>query len=347
MRKTAEQEGIVISGVGVVSPWGLTHKDLVNAFLYGEKEFTKSRDDSCCEKVENFAAEELIGKNGLRYLNSATRYGIYAALQCLQSANLLNQKEKMGVIIGSHLGHLDMLEKMIGEILTEGSRALSPLSSPNGAPNVIASAIGSRTGGKALNATIHNGFTSGLDALIYGCQMLTDGRADFLLVGGAEGISPYYLQWLKAHGFKHVFEGAGLILVEKSATATARGKLPQSKVVGCYSRPWQGGDSVQQCIIRLLGKTGLQINQLDAVVCAGSFNRKKPEKVALDKLGYMGSRYYCRELIGEGLAVSGLFQIIFGLELLQKGAKLVLVHQYGIPGNCSAIILSQYENKCW
>lgn len=336
-----QNDDIVVSGCGVLSPWGESG-GVINEVLLNNQMSTKNNDFGL-QTVRGFNPSQQLGKSGLRAMNSATKFGLAAALACLNDAKLDTAAvdTETGVVLGSHLGHLDKLEEMIKTILTEGSCGLSPMGSGNGAINVMASTIGMRIGARALNTTINNGYTSGLDAVQYACRLLGKNHAAYVLAGGVEAASRYYVEWLKANGCKRAFEGAGMILLEKSTTAQQRGITPLGWVKGYSTTPCINLNSVGRSIGNTLKHAGLRIREIDAFVGSGELYGEQEEVAALSRLGFTGPRLFFRQVLGEGLAITGIYQIIVGADLLKRGCRNVLIHLSGKEGNSSSLILSR------
>jgi hypothetical protein len=76
--------------------------------------------------------------------------------------------------------------RIAAAVRQEGYRAVSPLETPNASSNVIASTIAIRYGLTGPNVMLCNGATSGLDAVRLGARLIRAGRAEQVVVVGAE-----------------------------------------------------------------------------------------------------------------------------------------------------------------
>jgi 3-oxoacyl-(acyl-carrier-protein) synthase len=338
-------EDLVITGCGGISPWGNRYEDIFKA-TEGPASVPIVK-NLRFGTVNDFDAAAKLGKSGLKVMNRATRFGIGAALDCLADARLETAEigGEIGVVIGSHLGHMDDVEEMIRTILEEGSYALSPLKAGNGGINVMAATIGMRIGARALNTTIHNSYTSGLDAVQYACRSLSNHYAPYILAGGVESASRYCMEWHRINGSRLAFEGAGVILLEKRHTALDRGVKPLGVIKAYSSRPYSGPDSISQSLAATLKSANLGMEAVDVFVGAGDGCGEPAEEQSLFELGFGGSRLSVRESMGEGLAVTGIFQIMLGVNLLQKGCRNVLIHLYAGTGGTATILLSLSDPK--
>jgi 3-oxoacyl-[acyl-carrier-protein] synthase II len=331
-----KNDNIVISGCGVISPWGNSHVEVFKALL------SEQKTDITFNTVNDFDALKILGKSGFRAMNRASKFGVCAALDCLSDAQIDATKigDETGVVIGSHLGHMDDVEEFIQIIMEEGAYCLSPVKAGNGGINIMAATIGMRIGAKALNTTIHNSYTSGLDAVQYACRSLTNDYAEYILAGGVEAASQYYMEWHKSNGSLQAFEGAGMIFLEKQRTALERGIKPLGVIKGYRTMSYYGINSINRSIDLTLKSAGLGVESIDAFVGSGDFSVEQVEEKSLSNLGFTGPSRFVRQILGEGLSVSGIFQIMIGINFLQNGCRNVLVHVFGNNGSTSAMILS-------
>ncbi|MCW8966279.1 MAG: beta-ketoacyl synthase N-terminal-like domain-containing protein [Candidatus Pacearchaeota archaeon] len=331
-----QDDDVVISGCGVISPWGNSHEEVFKALINEQKT------DDNFKTVNDFDALKILGKSGLRAMNRASKFGVCAALDCLSDAQIEAAEigDETGVVIGSHLGHMDDVEEFIQTIMEDGSYCLSPVKAGNGGINIMAATIGIRIGAKALNTTIHNSYTSGLDAVQYSCRSLANNYAEYILAGGIEAGSRYCMEWHKTNGSIQAFEGAGMIFLEKQRTALERGIKPLGVVKGYSTMSYYGVNSIIKSINLTLKSAGLGIESIDAFVGSGDFSVEQVEEKALSDLGYTGPSRFVRQILGEGLSVNGIFQIMVGINFLQNGCRNVLVHVFGNNGSTSAMIFS-------
>src|SRR5262249_43565217 len=97
---------------------------------------------------------------------------------------------------------------------------------------------------KGPNVTLIHKDIGALNALLYGRMMLADGRADALLVGGAdEWALEYHQGYEVVHATRSarragyaIGEGAALVLLESGASAAARGAAPFARLAGVVQR---------------------------------------------------------------------------------------------------------------
>jgi 3-oxoacyl-[acyl-carrier-protein] synthase II len=134
---------------------------------------------------------ELLGRKGLLGMEPATRLALCAVHAALggksrQSRAPEGPDSRTAVVVSSNLGNVATVVRTVDTVRTDSWRHVSPLDAPNASSNVIAStiAIWFQLGGP--NLMICSGAASGLDAVAAGMSLLFSGRADRVVVVGAE-----------------------------------------------------------------------------------------------------------------------------------------------------------------
>jgi 3-oxoacyl-[acyl-carrier-protein] synthase II len=230
----SERTRIVVTGVGLALPGVETVGDLVTGPAVP------------AEPVDPAAR---LGKKGLKYKDRATQLGLCAAFAGLNDAALRDAEGpsadggRVGVVVASNYGNVDTVCRVVTTIAAETTRGTSPMDSPNASSNIIASEIAIRFKLGGPNLTVVNGDASGLDALRWAAGMLRAGRADQILVVGAE---PDNEMVRKLVGADRMVDGAVSVVLESAETARERGASIRA-VVGGFAR----AGSVRACAERL------------------------------------------------------------------------------------------------
>jgi len=291
------------------------------------------------ETIDHFDSIQKLGKKGLRQMNRSAVFSTYAALKCLSDSRLIvsDASNELGVVLGTQFGHLDRQEQMMKVIIDEGSRNLNPTDAGYGGLNVLASMISIRVNAKSVNATINNGCTSGLDAIQYACWMINRDHAKYILVGGVETTSTYYLEWLQANNFNLAYEGAGFIHLEKPETATKRGAKIYAFIRDYSTFPYVEANGIAKSIDHALINAGIGAEEIDLFIGGNEY----------EYVNYDNSRFhpkhilFIKDILGEGMAITGIYQVFTALHLLNDNYTNVLIHLCGHGGNSSSIILSK------
>lgn len=188
-------KGIVITGIGILSPIGIGRDNYWKGLFEGKTGFkTISLFDTAPFNVHiagevNFDPVEFLGKKGLRDLDRSTRLINAAAKLAIEDANLQITDENtnsIGVSIGTTFGSLHSISQFDRVGLIEGPKYVNPSHFPNTVINSPASQISIRFKIKGFNTTISTGFCSGLDAVSYAADFIKLNRAEVVLTGGVE-----------------------------------------------------------------------------------------------------------------------------------------------------------------
>ena len=136
-------------------------------------------------------AHELLGRKGLLAKEPATRLGLCAVHRLFGRPPRAPRPDgppdpRTAVVVACNLGNVEAVVRVARPVREGSGRDVSPLDAPNASSNVIASsiAIWFRCGGP--NLMVCSGATAGLDAVRLGALLLSAGRADRVVVVGAE-----------------------------------------------------------------------------------------------------------------------------------------------------------------
>lgn len=165
---------LLLLSTGSVVPAGF------DALGVAENELLRGCDDE--------ALKRHIARRGIRYKDRATRLALASATLAMRRAGLPGSAPdpRCAVVAASCYGNVDTV---IGTVraLREGSSAdLSPMDLPNASPNVLAASLAIWFGLSGPNLFFAGGLAAGLDAVHFACNLLRAGRADRVLVCGAE-----------------------------------------------------------------------------------------------------------------------------------------------------------------
>ncbi|QED47023.1 beta-ketoacyl-[acyl-carrier-protein] synthase family protein [Cytobacillus dafuensis] len=205
------QESIVITGMGIVSPLGMNIDSFWDSLESGisSRTITKIEDKFGKEysfwthKINDWDQQSLLGKRGLQYLQPSTQYLLGASILALDNAGLPMEElesEDLGVVIGSNFSGMYMTWEYDYTAQTKGPKYVSPMQAPNTLVNSPASHLALKIKSKASNTTISSGQCAGLDAIGYGLKLLQKNQAKYVLVGGTEEINESIAWYYKKSG---------------------------------------------------------------------------------------------------------------------------------------------------
>ena len=190
------REGIVITGIGVLSPIGIGREAYWEGLFQGKTGFrpvtlfdTSSFRVHVAGEIADFDALSFLGKKDLRNLDRSTRLISSAARLAIDDSKITiteDNTHSMGVSIGTTFGSLHSISQFDRSGLIDGPRFVNPSHFPNTVINSPASQVSIRYKIKGFNTTISTGFCASLDALSYAADFIKLNRADVVLAGGVE-----------------------------------------------------------------------------------------------------------------------------------------------------------------
>ncbi|MDJ0703393.1 MAG: beta-ketoacyl-ACP synthase II [Leptolyngbyaceae cyanobacterium MO_188.B28] len=258
---------IVVTGMGTVNPLGLSVDAFWKAMMEGESgaapithfDVSGFKTRFACE-LKGFDPLNYIERKQAARLDSFCHYALAAAQQAVEDAQLnpANQsqaaRDRMGVVFGSGIGGLQVLETQSKVLAEKGANSLSPFMIPMMIGNMAAGMIAIRYGLKGPNHGVVSACTTGNDAIRDAVMLLRQGYADVMVCGGSESpITPLGVGGFAAmralstrnhdpqtasrpfdanrDGFV-VGEGAGALILETLSHAQSRGAKIYAEVLG-------------------------------------------------------------------------------------------------------------------
>ena len=291
---------VVVTGMGVVAPNGITRDEFIeNTFAgkVGIKPITKfdatDTGISVAGQVDGFDYKERVGREGRR-MDLFAQYSVHTALEAVEQAGITPENtrgEDMGVIFGTGIGGLSTIQKQILKMGKRGPRAVSPLFVPEIIPNMGAGNIAIRLGAKNTCMTIVTACSTATNSIGEAFRQIKEGRAEVMVTGGAEapidtiGIAGFASLTalskesdpLKAStpfdenrsGFV-LGEGAAALVLESYDHAKARGAEILAEVVGYGSTcdayhitaPDPTGDGAARALTQAMDEAGITPDQV-------------------------------------------------------------------------------------
>jgi 3-oxoacyl-[acyl-carrier-protein] synthase II len=259
---------VVVTGLGCVSPVGNTVQAAWDSLLAGRSGIARIEafDPTAfaCQiagEVKNFDLEPYINAKEARSMDRFIHLGIAAAQQAIEDAGLPPREElhdelatRIGVIIGSGIGGLPLIEETHSELTNRGPRRISPFFVPASIINMISGHVSMRHGFKGPNLAIVTACTTGLHSIGEAARKIEYGDADIIVAGGSEStVSPLGIggfaamralstrnddptaasrPWDKDRDGFVLGEGAGVMVLESYEHAKARGAKIYCELAG-------------------------------------------------------------------------------------------------------------------
>ena len=270
----ASASSVVISGMGVVSPFGVGRDrfwDSVRRGVSGTKAITQFDASAYPCQVAAWVPPVSIadapalegdddqdGRADPKRYSRAALFGVIAAREAWRDAGLRAGEPSAGVLSGSGGGGIDVGEKQYEDFFTSGGRHVTPYAIAVGICGMVSSEISISLGLRGISHVLSCGCTSSTDAIGYAAALIRAGEYDVLLSGGTDGcvlpglifgfsrmraVSTHYNDApgtasrpfdLNRDGFV-LGEGAWMFVLEREARARARGATIYARIEGYAS----------------------------------------------------------------------------------------------------------------
>ncbi|MBC3874288.1 beta-ketoacyl-ACP synthase II [Undibacterium flavidum] len=299
---------VVITGLGCVSPVGNNIADTWAAILAGKSGIaTITKFDATpftthfAGEVKGFNIEDYIPAKEARNMDTFIHFGIAAGVQAFQDSGITvteENAERIGVIVGSGIGGLPLIEETKEVLIARGPRRITPFFVPASIINMISGNLSIKYGLKGPNLAIVTACTTGLHCIGNAARMIEYGDADVMIAGGAEStISPLGLggfasaralssrnddpatasrPWDKDRDGFVLGEGAGVMVLEEYEHAKARGAKIYAEVLGfgmsgdAYHITTPTVDGPRRSMLNALKNAGLNTDQISYLNAHGT-----------------------------------------------------------------------------
>ncbi len=189
-KKEKKDIDVVITGIGCVGVGGNNIKDIYNTFNLGKCMYHKidTKNSSFtypyigCFSEPNY--KKYIPSNKLRRMDDVTKMAITSATQALQDSKikiLPNNSHRIGIIYGTGTGPAETIKKISESIIKDGISGVNPDIFPNSVLNSAPGQFSILHKIKGVTSTIASGNTSGINAIVYGCELIKSGKADAII----------------------------------------------------------------------------------------------------------------------------------------------------------------------
>ena len=190
------KERIVITGIGVISPFGDGVAPFWDALIHGKNGIGKvslfDASELNCQvaaECKNFDATKYMDPKEVKRSDRYTHFAVAAAKLAMQDAGLNESNlipERFGVLIGSGVGGMDTIETQARAFIERGPRRVSPFMIPNLLANMSSGVVAIALGAKGVNFSVVSACATGTHAIGEALLHLQAGREDVILAGGSE-----------------------------------------------------------------------------------------------------------------------------------------------------------------
>jgi len=317
---------VVVTGIGMISPLGIGNDATWQGLIEGRSgigRITKFDPSAfACQiagEVRGFEPEKWIEKKEVKKSDTFIHYAVAAAQMAVDDAGLEMAKEdgdRVGVVIGSGIGGLPLIEEMHQKMMERGPNRISPFFIPGLIVNLASGQISIRFGARGPNSAPATACATGAHAIGDACRIIQRDEADVMFGGGSEAvISPLAVGGFAAmralstrnddperasrpwdadrDGFV-MGEGAGVVMLEERERAMARGARIYCEVTGYgmssdayhITSPAEDGSGMMRVMQRALKDAGLNPSDIEYINAHGTSTPvgDKTETVAIKRV---------------------------------------------------------------
>jgi 3-oxoacyl-[acyl-carrier-protein] synthase II len=192
-----EERRVVITGIGAITPIGVGVEGFWEGLKAGRSGVQRVDDLVDLEGVEakigapvrDFDPLDYMDAKRARRLGRSTQLAIAAARQALEDSGLdleRADKTRIGVLIGTGIGNIEILVENHLTLLRQGARRVSPFFVPAFMPNALAGEISIEWGLKGPDLGIVSACASSNHALGMAADLIRMGYAEVMVAGGSE-----------------------------------------------------------------------------------------------------------------------------------------------------------------
>ena len=313
----------VVTGIGIVSPVGLTRDSTWQNLLRGVSGIghissfdPEELETTIAGEVKGFEPTEYMTRKDARRMDRFSQLAVAASREAIDQADMDSADERVSVMVASGIGGIITLSEQIGVMSRRGPRRVSPFLVPMMLPDMASGHVSMSIGATGPNYSTVSACASGGDAIGQAQLLLHAGAADIVVAGGAEAaICPIGLAGFNSvkalsrrndepqkasrpfdalrDGFV-LGEGAAVLVLETIESAHERGAQPIAEMAGYGStsdahhitQPHPEGEGAARAMDLALADAGLHPEDLDYVNAHGTSTplNDRSETLAMKKV---------------------------------------------------------------
>jgi 3-oxoacyl-[acyl-carrier-protein] synthase II len=301
---------VALTGIGLVSPLGVGTAATWEGLLAGRSGIGPiTRFDAAAfasriaGEVRGFDPRDYLDKKEVKKSDTFIHYALAATRFALADSGLEigeGNADRVGVVIGSGIGGLPLIESMHKTLLEKGPDRVSPFFIPGLIVNMAAGQVSIHHGAKGPNTSPATACTTGLHAVGDAFRFIQSDEADAMIAGGTEAvITPLSVAGFCAmRALSHrndepekasrpwdadrdgfvISEGCGIVILEELEAARRRGAPIYAEVVGYgmsadayhISAPHPEGDGAVRVMRAALADAGVARERIGYINAHGT-----------------------------------------------------------------------------
>ena len=255
---------VVITGLGAITPIGNNLSEYWEGLLNGRNGIAPitlfDASKHACKiagEVKGFDPHEYVERKEAKRMDRFAQFAVAASKQAIADAKFVIDDlnaDRVGVLIGTGVGGLKVMEDQQETLLTKGPRRVSPFTIPTMIANMAAGLTAIHTGAKGPNSCTVTACAAGSHAIGDAFRLIQRGYATAMICGGTEAaVTPLSFAGFAsakalstrnddpAHASRPfdrdrdgfvMGEGSGILLLEELEHALNRGARIYGEIVG-------------------------------------------------------------------------------------------------------------------
>ncbi|WP_040898484.1 beta-ketoacyl-ACP synthase II [Xenococcus sp. PCC 7305] len=191
-----QMKRVVVTGLGSITPLGNNLQEYWEGLLQGRNGIGKitlfDASNHACQiagEVKGFDPADYMARKEAKRMDRFSQFAVAASKQTLENANFVIDElnaDRIGVLIGTGVGGIQVIETQNEVLLTKGPRKVSPFTVPTMIANMAAGLTAIHTGAKGPNSCTVTACAAGSHAIGDAFRLIQRGYADAMICGGTE-----------------------------------------------------------------------------------------------------------------------------------------------------------------
>ncbi len=354
---------VVVTGMGAITPIGNSAEEFFINIQAGTcgidsiKSFdTEGFQVKLAAEVKDFDPKKYMDSKDARRMDRFSQFAVAAAKEAIEDSGINLEsidRDRFGVIVGSGIGSIGLIEKETKTLLEKGPKRINPLFIPMTITNMAAGNIAIQFGANGVCTNVVTACATGNNCIGEAFRSIKHGYSDLILAGGTEGsITPLGVAGFSAlnalstsndparasipfdkerDGFV-MGEGAGILLLEEFEHAKARGAKIYAEVVGygttgdayhitAPSPEGEGGAKAMKLAMEEANVTAKEISYINAHGTSTPTNDRIETaaiKLAMGEAAYQVPVSSTKSMIGHLLGAAGAVEAVICIKAMEK-----------------------------
>ena len=300
---------VVITGMGAITPVGNSVTEFWDSIRVGRvgigpitKFDTSEYKVKIAAEVKDFQAKDHMDFKAAKRMEPFSQYAVAAAKEAFADAGIDMEKEdpfRVGVMVGSGIGSLQVVEREYTKIMVKGPSRVNPLMVPLMISNMAAGNVSIQLGARGKCTNVVTACASGTNSIGDAFRAIQYGDADVMVAGGTEsaicptGVAGFTgltaltteanpmrasIPFDKDRSGFVIGEGSGIVVLEELEHAKARGANIYAELVGYgatgdayhITSPAENGEGAGMAMKLAMKEAGVAPEEVDYINAHGT-----------------------------------------------------------------------------